>query len=92
MITLSATTQDELEAVAKEYLEDKGYLVTQWLEWETPKAICDRLGINLQTLQRRLVKVNRPRVEVERSFKTGRLLKVCSNELFDAFLTEGKKS
>jgi hypothetical protein len=90
MITLAATTQDGLESVAKEYLEDRGWVVTKWLKWETPTEICSRLGIHSETLRRRLGKRNRPRVEVEKSFN-GRILHVCSNELFDAFLTEGKK-
>jgi hypothetical protein len=92
MITLAATTQDGLDGVAKEYLEDRGWVVTKWREWETPKQICERLKVNLSTLNRRLVMVDRPRVEVIRSASTHRLLKVCSNEVFDAYLLEARKS
>lgn len=91
MITLAATTEDGLQAVAKEYLEERGFLVTKWLDWETPGQICNRLGIGVQTLERRLRKPHRPPVEVIRH-PGGRLAQICSNELFDAFLLEGKNA
>lgn len=89
MILLSADTENELDTVAKRWLENRGYVVAEWRpSWETPLEICKRLGVSRMTLDRRLKRRDRPPVETDNP--TGhRLMKVCSNDLFDRFVTGG---
>lgn len=91
MITLSATTQDGLLVLAKRLLEDNGYVVEKWKQWERPAQIAKRLGIHTETLRRRLRKPNCPSVEIARE-ASGRIAQICSHARLDAFLTEGKNA
>lgn len=89
MITLEAQSIPELERVAAEFLQHQGYVVTQWKDWETPTEFYKRIGICHMTFDRRLNAAHRPPVEVKRG-PTGRIIQICSNELFDKFAKTGK--
>jgi hypothetical protein len=78
------------------HLRERGYHVAAPNEkWETPKEFNQRLGINHQGLQRALHRPGRPNVAVTYNPRRGkgchRVLAICSNADFDAFVLKFKQ-
>jgi hypothetical protein len=87
MIHLTADDEAGMDAEAKRWLENRGYAVAEWNpSWETPSEFCERLGVSVMTLHRRLKRRDGPPVELDRPNGQRRLIRLCSNVLFDRFV------
>jgi hypothetical protein len=89
MITLAANSEEALEAIATEFLEKRGRLVTIWKPWERTCDLCARLSISQPTFKRRILSPACPPIGLDKD-KHGKIMLVSSNEFADRFLISGK--
>lgn len=88
-LTLDLESDVDAQVVAKftAFLEERGFIVIpeDKAKWEGPGKLAERLRVHPETIARALRNRNCPRVALDRG-PNGRLIEICSNPGFDAFV------
>jgi hypothetical protein len=85
-LDVSAKSEAHVTEFCIAHLRERGYHVAPPNEkWETPSEFLARLGVSAMSLHRALRRSGCPNVAAHRT-PTGRILELCSNQAFDAFV------
>lgn len=91
-LNITAASEEAFTAECVRHLTERGYAVAQPNEtWETPVQFVRRLGMDRNVIARALARPGCPNVAQRRS-ATGRLLELCSNAHFDAFVVRFRRN
>ncbi|MGI9172535.1 MAG: hypothetical protein ACR2F0_04400 [Chthoniobacterales bacterium] len=85
-IVITGVSQDEINEWCVTRLRARGYAVDRSGKWETPRELCERLGISKSKLRRRWGRYPRPQTRDVQTGPSGRLVMLRSNSILDAFL------